>query len=49
MIEFAPEELDAPENEQIDALSDAFLAAGGNPEVINEELDEEDPIEPMDV
>ncbi len=48
MDEFAPEgSLLNPEDERIDALSDAFLVAG-DPEAIEEELDD-DPIEPMDV
>jgi len=49
MTEFAPEDfVDTPEGERIDALSDAFLAAGADPEALNEELDD-DPVEPMDV
>lgn len=47
MNEFAPEEMLTPEDERINALSEAFLAAG-DPDVIDEELDD-DPIEPMDV
>lgn len=49
MDEFSPEEGGVgPEDERIEALSDAFLAVGADPEAIEEELDE-DPIEPMDV
>jgi len=48
MSEFAPEEsLTSPEDERVDAISDAFLVAG-DPEAIEEELDD-NPIEPMDV
>ncbi|HEY9585987.1 MAG TPA: hypothetical protein VJJ02_05395 [Candidatus Paceibacterota bacterium] len=50
MTEFSPEEFwDIPEGERIDALSDAFLAAGADPEVVDEGLEDDDPIEPMDV
>lgn len=48
MNEFAPEDFsETQEGEQIDAISEAFLAVG-DPNVLDEELDE-DPIEPMDV
>ena len=37
MDEFAPEGLpEAPEDERIDALSDAFLAAGADPQALEE-------------
>lgn len=49
MDEFAPEDsLVGPEDERIDALSDAFLAAGGDPDALEEGMEDE-PIEPMDV
>lgn len=49
MTEFDPEEfLDIPEGGRIDALSDAFLAAGADGDALSEEIDYE-PIEPMDV
>ena len=49
MTEFAPEDFFGVEGrEEIEQLSDAFLAAGADLEMIEEELDD-DPIEPMDI
>ncbi len=49
MDEFAPEGFpEAPEDERIDALSEAFLAAGADPQALEEEFDDE-PSEPMEV
>lgn len=49
MTEFAPEDpMNTPEGERIDVLSDAFLAAGEDGAVLDEELDD-DPVEPLDV
>lgn len=51
MNEFAPEGFPVdPEDERIDALGEAFLAAQGDTQALDEEFDEEEgPIEPMDV